>query len=489
MPLENSYARLPASFYSRVAPTPVASPALIRLNRSLADHLGLDPDLLASPAGLEILSGNRVPASARPLAQAYAGHQFGNWVPQLGDGRAVLLGEVVDRDGMRRDIQLKGAGPTPYSRIGDGRASIGPVVREYLASEHMAALGIATTRALAAIATGEHVFRERPEPGGILARVASSHVRVGTFQYIASREGRDGVQILADYVIDRHYPGLADSANPYLALLEAVSERTADLVASWLMVGFIHGVMNTDNLSVAGETLDYGPFGFVDFYDPGTVYSSIDAQGRYAYNRQPDIAQWNLARLAETLLPLIDENGDAAVEKAYSVLSGYARRFETRYHEGLRRKIGLSVARDGDAELALELLEIMGSSNADMTLTFRRLSYLDGTDPRGDDPVRELFAQPGAFDAWARKWRQRLAVENRGEAERRSAMCAVNPAYILRNHLAQRAVDAAVESLDFSPMERLLEVLSHPYDDQPGNGDYSLPPKPEERVLRTFCGT
>jgi len=424
----------------------------------------------------------------------YAGHQFGNWVPQLGDGRAVLLGEIVDRDGIRRDIQLKGAGITPYSRSGDGRASIGPVVREYLASEAMAALGIATTRALAAVATGELVYRARPEPGGIITRVASSHVRVGTFQYIASRQGAEGVRTLADYVIRRHYPDLVEADQPYTALLQAVMERTADLVASWLLVGFIHGVMNTDNMSVVGETIDYGPFGFVDLYHPGTVYSSIDTQGRYAYNQQPAIAQWNMARLAETLLPLLDDDEEAAVAVAQTALTAFADRFEASYHAGLRRKLGLMEQRREDVDLAFELLQIMARGGADMTLTFRRLSNLGNSGPEsadsaGDGPVRNLFEQPDAFDAWVHKWRQRLAFEQRDEAERQSAMRAVNPAFILRNHLAQQAVDAAIEHLDFQPMESLLAVLSRPFDDQPQHEQYSLPPKPEERVLRTFCGT
>lgn len=494
MHLENTYAGLPESFYSRVSPTPVAEPQLIRLNEPLADELGLDKQFLASPAGLEILAGNRVPETSDPLAMGYAGHQFGNWVPQLGDGRAVLLGEVIDRHGTRRDIQLKGAGITPYSRAGDGRASIGPVVREYLASEAMAALGIATTRSLAVVTTGEPVYRERPEPGGILTRVASSHVRIGTFQYIASRHGIEGVRTLADYVIARHYPELLNSDQRYRYLLDRVIERTADLVASWLLVGFIHGVMNTDNMSVAGETIDYGPFGFVDFYHPATVYSSIDVHGRYAYNQQPAIAHWNLTRLAETLLPLLDDNEEAAVESAEAALAVFADRFERTYHSGLRRKLGLLQEREGDRELAFEFLQCMAQGGADMTLSFRHLSRLRAevkseSGPAGENEITELFNQPGAISVWLQKWRQRLAVESRSDEERQADMRDANPAFILRNHLAQQAVDAAIERLDFQPMDRLLDVLSRPFEDQPENQAYAFPPKPEEQVLRTFCGT
>jgi uncharacterized protein YdiU (UPF0061 family) len=487
---DNSYARLPEAFGERIDPTPVAQPSLIRLNRPLAEELGLDAAALASPAGIEMLAGNRAAVGAEPVAMAYAGHQFGNWVPQLGDGRALLLGEVIDENGRRRDLQLKGSGRTRFSRGGDGRASIGPVVREYLASEAMAALGIRTTRALAAVASGETVLRQSgPEPGGILCRVAESHVRVGTFEYFARRGDTASVRTLADYIIDRHDPDLADSESPYRALFERVIDRTADLVADWMPVGFIHGVMNTDNTSIAGETIDYGPFGFIDAFDPNTVYSSIDRGGRYAWNQQPKVAHWNLARLGECLLPLLDERPEAALEQANAALERFPGRFEARFHRNLCAKIGLAAPREGDVDLVYDLLGRMHDGGADLTLTFRRLGDLPAADDRDDGPVRDLFDTPEAFDAWALKWRERLRAEDRPDAERRAAMRRTNPAFILRNHLAQRAVDAAVERLDFEPMHTLLEVLSRPYDDQPEHAEYARPPRPEERVVETFCGT
>ncbi len=485
--LDGSYARLPDNFHARVEPTPVKQPSLVRLNGRLAATLGLDAEALASGEGVEMMAGNR--RAGRPIAMAYAGHQFANWVPQLGDGRALLLGEIIDRDNRRRDIQLKGSGPTPFSRGGDGRSSIGPVVREYLASEAMAALGIPTTRALAAIATGEEVMRRQPEPGGILVRVADSHVRIGTFEYFARNGDPESVRLLADYIIERHYPQLADSDQPALDFFAAVIERTALLVAEWMRVGFIHGVMNTDNTSVVGETIDFGPFGWMDEFHPATVYSSIDRRGRYAFNQQPAIAHWNLARLGECLLHLFDVSGEAALEKANATLGTFQERFERHFHAVLRAKLGLAEARDGDIELAEALLSIMTDQRADMTLTFRRLGELDRTDTAGDGPVRELFDDPTAFDAWAAQWRQRLGTESRTESARRKAMRRVNPAFVLRNHLAQQAVDAAIERLDFEPMHRLVDILARPYDDQPGQAHFASPPRPEQRVLKTFCGT
>src|SRR4051794_1437531 len=373
-PFEHTYAALPATFFARVVPTPVASPRLIKLNRPLAIHLGLDPDRLSSPEGTEILAGKRLPDGADPIAMAYAGHQFGHFVPQLGDGRAILLGEVIDQDGVRRDIQLKGSGPTPFSRRGDGRAALGPVLREYVVSEAMAALGIPTTRSLAAAMTGESVLRETALPGAVLTRVAASHIRVGTFQYFAARGDTDGVRRLADHVIARHYPEAAAATRPYHALLDGVIGRQADLVARWLLVGFIHGVMNTDNTSISGETIDYGPCAFMDHYEPAKVFSSIDEQGRYAYANQPRIALWNLTRLAECLLPLLAEQQDKAIEEAQSALINFAEAFNTAYQAGLRRKLGLFTARDGDPVLAQDLLDAMAKNQADFTLTFRRLS-------------------------------------------------------------------------------------------------------------------
>ncbi len=486
---DNTFAELPEAFYTRQAPVPVPKPELIRLNRPLAAHLGLDPDALVEPEAIEILAGNQVAQSSRPLAMVYAGHQFGVWVPRLGDGRAILLGERVDRDGRRRDVQLKGAGLTPYSRMADGRAVVGPVVREYLGSEAMAALGIPTTRALAALRTGQSVFRDSVKPGAILVRVAQSHVRVGTFEYFYSRGDRAALRTLADHVIARHYPHVADAENRYAALLEAVCERTAALIADWLLVGFIHGVMNTDNISLAGETIDYGPFGYLDTYHPATAYSSVDVYGRYAFNEQPRIGHWNLAQFAQTLLPLLADDEEAAIERARAALDAYAPAFEARYHAGLQRKIGLVAAQQGDTEFAFDLLQRMARGQADFTLTFRRLADVDFTEEGSMAPLRALFDDPAVIDEWLARWQERLAAEPRSAGERREAMRAVNPAYILRNHLAQRAVDAAERDGDFGVMEELLTVLASPFDDHPGMEHYARPPAPGEGVYRTFCGT
>jgi serine/tyrosine/threonine adenylyltransferase len=487
-PFQNTYAALPAGFFARVAPTPVASPRLIKLNRPLAIHLGLDPDRLSSPEGAEILAGKRIPDGADPIAMAYAGHQFGHFVPQLGDGRAILLGEVIDADGVRRDIQLKGSGPTPFSRRGDGRAALGPVLREYIVSEAMAALGIPTTRSLAAVLTGEHVIREAPLPGAVLTRVASSHIRVGTFQYFAARGDIEGVRRLADHVINRHYPEVANAERPYHALLQGVIARQAELVARWLLVGFIHGVMNTDNTSISGETIDYGPCAFMDQYDPATVFSSIDEQGRYAYANQPRIALWNLTRLAECLLPLFSDDNDKAIEQAQSILGEFAEKFTTAYQAGLRQKTGLLTQRDGDQALVQDLLEAMAKNRADFTLTFRGLSEA-ALESGGDQKVRQLFADPAAYDEWAVRWRQRTGNEPHDPAARRTAMRSVNPTFIPRNHRVEAVIQAAVNHDDFVPFEELLTVLSNPYEDQPAFAGYADPPEPHQRVLQTFCGT
>lgn len=487
-PFQHTYAALPTNFFARVAPTPVASPRLIKLNRPLAIHLGLDPDLLSTPEGAEILAGKRLPDGADPIAMAYAGHQFGHFVPQLGDGRAILLGEVIDADGVRRDIQLKGSGPTPFSRRGDGRAALGPVLREYIVSEAMFALGIPTTRSLAAVMSGENVMRETMLPGAVLTRVAASHIRVGTFQFFAARGDVDGVRQLADHAIARHYPDAAKADRPYHALLEGVVARHADLVARWLLVGFIHGVMNTDNSSISGETIDYGPCAFMDEYNPATVFSSIDEQGRYAYANQPQIALWNLTRLAECLLPLFSDDKDKAIEQAQFILGEFAEKFTTAYQAGLRAKIGLFTARDGDEALVQDLLDSMTKNEADFTLTFRHLSDAAlGTS--GDENVRAQFTDPGAFSEWATRWRPRLADEPQSAAERQTAMRAVNPAFIPRNHRVEAVIQAATNNDDYAPFEELLTVLAKPFEDQPEFADYAEPPQPEQRVLQTFCGT
>jgi uncharacterized protein YdiU (UPF0061 family) len=488
---ENTYARLPERFYARLDPVPVAAPRLVKLNTELARNLGLDPEMLASPEGVDILAGNRVGEGSEPLAMAYAGHQFGMFVPQLGDGRANLLGEVIGRDGVRYDIQLKGSGPTPFSRGGDGRAALGPVLREYIVSEAMAALGVPTTRALAAVTTGEHVFRETAVPGAVLTRIAASHIRVGTFEYFAARRDTEGIRALADYAIARHYAEAAQAARPYRAFLDGVIGRQAHLIAQWMLLGFIHGVMNTDNTSVSGETIDYGPCAFMEAYDPSTVFSSIDRQGRYSYGNQPRIALWNLTRLAESLLPLLEQeegSEEAAVASAQEALTAFAAKYEAAYVAGLRRKLGLFTERDGDLALVQDLLDRMTANGADFTLTFRRLcDAAAGTG--GDAGVRMLFADAAAYDTWAAAWRERLSTEQVSAQERAAAMRKVNPAFIPRNHLVEAALSAAVERQDFEPFEEMLDVVSRPYEERSGLERYATPARPEEAVRATFCGT
>ena len=487
----NTYARLPERFYARLNPTPVAAPRLVKLNTELAENLGLDPNELASPQGVEILTGNRVAEGSEPLAEAYAGHQFGHFVPQLGDGRANLLGEVLGRDGRRYDIQLKGSGRTPFSRGGDGRAALGPVLREYIVSEAMAALGVPTTRALAAVTTGERVLRDTVLPGAVFTRVAASHLRVGTFQYFAARADTEATRILADYAIARHYPEIAQAKQPYRALLDGVVGRHARLVSQWLLLGFIHGVMNTDNTSISGETIDYGPCAFMEAYDPAKVFSSIDHQGRYAYGNQPRAAHWNLARLAEALLPLLQEeqgSEEAALASAHEALAAFAPQFEAALSAGLGRKLGFLTEREGDASLVQDLLGRMAANRADFTLTFHRLSTA-AIGPEGDEGVRALFVDPSAYDAWVAQWRRRLDEEPVPPTERAAVMRKANPAFIPRNHLVEEALDAAVERQDFQPFERLLDVVTRPYEDRPDLERYATPARPEQCVSQTFCGT
>jgi uncharacterized protein YdiU (UPF0061 family) len=485
--LQMRYAELPQHFYARPGLSPVTAPKLVRLNADLARALGLDPDVLSTPEAVEMFAGNRPAEGTQPIAQAYAGHQFGNFVPQLGDGRALLLGEVVAPDGKRLDIQLKGSGPTPFSRSGDGRAALGPVLREYIVSEAMAAFGIPTTRSLAVVTTGETVYRDWPQPGAVLTRVAASHIRVGTFQYFAARGDTDGVRALADHVIDRHYPRTAAGEGRYKALLDAVIVAQAELLARWMLVGFVHGVMNTDNMTVSGETIDYGPCAFLDEFKADKVFSSIDRAGRYAYANQPHIAVWNLARFAETLLPLLAEDRDEAVRIAEAALRGFQPAYEAVFHAGLRRKLGLLTEAEGDLELASELFALMEAQGPDYTLTFRGLADESG-DGQGA-AARTLFSDPAAFDAWAQRWRGRLAREPGRDEERLALMRAVNPKFIPRNHRIEEAIRAAEDRGDFAPFEALVAVLRHPFDEQPDRAAYALPPKPEERVTKTFCGT
>ena len=485
---DNSFARLPERFFARQEPTPVAAPALLRLNDAVAGQLGVSAAALRTPAAIAVLAGNAVPSGAEPLAAAYAGHQFGHYSPQLGDGRAILLGEVVGPDGVRRDVQLKGSGPTPFSRMGDGRCAVGPALRELVVSEAMARLGVRTTRTLAVVATGETVRRERARPGAVLCRIAESHVRVGTFQYWRARGDADALRALADHVIARNHPDVADDPFPHRALLRRVVRSTAELVASWLLVGFIHGVMNTDNVSVAGETIDYGPCAFMDGFDPRRVLSSIDEAGRYAYDNQPAVAHWNVTRFAEALLPLLADDVDRAVEIAREELGGFAEAFDAAYGAGLRAKLGLAETHPDDRRLAQDLLDRMASAGADFTLAFRTLS--DAAERGEFGAFRSLFAgAPDAPDAWISAWRARIDAEGGLGTERAAAMRAVNPIYIPRNHLVEEALVAAENEGDLRPLDRLSAALAEPFSARGGFERYALPPEIHEIVPATFCGT
>jgi len=492
-PFDNTYARLPERFFSRVAPAHVRGPQTLKVNVRLARDLGIDAAALEDVAA-EVLSGNRVPEGAEPIALAYAGHQFGSFVPQLGDGRAILLGEVRGIDGRRRDIQLKGAGRTPYSRGGDGRAAIGPVLREYVVSEAMAALGVPTTRALAAVATGEAVQRERVMPGGVLTRVASSHLRIGTFQFFAVRRDVDALGTLASYALARHYPDAVGSGNGALALLECVIAAQASLVAKWLGVGFIHGVMNTDNTSISGETIDYGPCAFLDEYDPDKCFSSIDSGGRYAFSNQPRILLWNLSRFAEALLPLLAPKPEDAVRVAEERLERFPAAFETAHRSVMRAKLGMRADLgddEGDEALTDDLLERLASNEVDFTLFFRRLCA-SAESPAADRETASLFGNAGAYFDWAERWRKRLSREDVDPSARAEGMRRVNPKFIPRNHRIEELIRGAVNEGDLGPFERFLDVVTRPYDDrldEPALLQLADPPKVEERVRATFCGT
>jgi uncharacterized protein YdiU (UPF0061 family) len=492
IPFDNRYVTLGERFYERTNPTPVQKPGFIRFNEALAGELGFSTNNL-SAADADIFAGNLVPKGAEPLAMAYAGHQFGHFVPQLGDGRALLLGEVTGPDGACYGIHLKGSGRTGFSRNGDGRSALGPVLREYLVSEAMHRLQVPTTRALAAVVTGEPVARERLLPGGVITRVASSFVRVGTFQFFAARDDYTAVQQLADHVIKKNYPQLGDHEKPYVAFLQAVVERQAALIAQWMQVGFIHGVMNTDNMSIAGETIDYGPCAFMDAYQHYQVFSSIDRQGRYAYSNQSSIGLWNLTRLAETLLPLLDAEPQAAVNRAQEVLEGYRECYESHWLAGMRAKCGLTARSDDsddeDKVLIEDLLSVMDESLADFTLTFYHLSRLADQPSKRDSELRKLFEYPEQLDAWLQKWRQRLRLESQSDEARRESMQAVNPVYIPRNHQIEAAIRAAEDEGDFSVFHQLHDVLQNPYQEQPGQERYLQAPEPQEVVEYTFCGT
>ena len=477
---DHSYAGLPPSFWSRLNPTPVRSPRLAILNHALAADLGLNVDQLQSEEGVATLAGNRIPAGASPLAQAYAGHQFGHFT-MLGDGRALLLGEQITPAGERFDIQLKGAGRTPFSRGGDGRAALGPMLREYIISEGMHALGIPTTRSLAVVTTGERVRRETDPPGAVLTRVAASHLRVGTFQYAANWGTPEELRTLADYTLQRHFPDVDGTSDRYLRLLQAVIKRQAALIAQWQLVGFIHGVMNTDNMAISGETIDYGPCAFMDTYDPATVFSSIDRQGRYAYGNQPPIAQWNLARFAETLLPLLHDEPAQAVELARDALSNFEQLYRSHWLRGMRAKLGLFNEETEDQPLVEALLELMQTYRADYTNTFRALTF---------DQLEDAawFGTP-EFAHWHGLWQARLARQQEPKAASHQLMRNSNPAVIPRNHRVEEALEAAVTGGDYCVMERLLHVLASPYAHSPEQADYASLPAPSPRPYRTFCGT
>lgn len=484
---DNTYADELEGFYTPYQSAKVPTPKIIKVNTELASQLGLDLNKLSEEKQKEIFSGNIAPNGASPLAQVYAGHQFGGFVPQLGDGRALLLGEVVDDKGTRFDIQLKGSGRTPYSRAGDGKSALGPVLREYIVSEAMYALGIPTTRALAAVETGEKVMRnEKLLPGGVFTRIAASHIRVGTFQYFAARGETSKVQQLADYSITRHYPELKDADNPYLSLLAAIANAQASLVSQWMSIGFIHGVMNTDNMTISGETIDYGPCAFMDYYSPDTVFSSIDLRGRYAYQNQPNIAQWNLARLAETLLPLIDENTEHAIELATNALDTFPEIYTEHWLTGMRAKIGLSTAEENDLTLIDDLLAAMNGQQVDFTLLFRNLAELLQGNER---VIYALFNDAALFKLWIDRWQERLNHETQNTNEIIQLMNQVNPIYIPRNHKVEEALEAAISHSDYSKFEVLIDTLGNPYQLQAGKDEYTLPAPEAFGEYKTFCGT
>ncbi len=478
--LEHTYSNLPALFHAPASPTPASAPKFVVFNTRLASVLGLDVHALDSPQGAALFAGNVLPDNARPLAQAYAGHQFGHFTA-LGDGRAILLGEQITPESVRVDIQLKGAGRTPYSRNGDGRAAVGPMLRELIVSEAMHALGIPTSRSLAVVSTGDPVYREEVLPGAVLTRVAASHLRVGTFQWAAAHRDVSALRALADYTIHRHYPDVSDTAHPHLALLDAIIDRQASLIAKWQLVGFVHGVMNTDNMSLAGETIDYGPCAFMDTYDPSTVFSSIDSQGRYAYGNQPAIAQWNLARLAEAMLPLFETNEARAAELAGEAVARFAECFDRHWLAGMRGKLGLFSAEEGDADLVGALLAWMLDSRADFTNTFRLLST--------PDEAESVARTDALFRIWHARWRARLGRQPQSMDDANALMRRRSPAIIPRNHKVEEALAAASDERDLGPLNALLGVLAAPYDYSRSVGEFVSPAVTGGRTYRTFCGT
>lgn len=486
---DNSYARLPERFFTRQLPVPVRKAGIIRINYELAAQLGFDPEWLESEQGAAFIAGNFVPEGADPVATVYAGHQFGGWNPQLGDGRAILMGEVIDKHGERHDVQLKGSGRTPYSRGGDGRAPLGPVLREYLVSEAMAVLGVPTTRALGAVTTGEWVRRDRQLPGAVLARVAKSHIRIGTIQYFASKKDQEGVSLLVDHVQQRHYPDIKDTENPVRAMLDGIITRQAELVAQWQSLGFIHGVMNTDNMLLSGETVDYGPCAFMDDFNAGKVFSSIDHGGRYAYQNQPHIAHWNLSILTQALLPFLDENPDQALASGQAAIDAFPVLYQSAFQKRMFKKLGLTESNDESVKLVQQLFSLMQESQTDFTLTFRYLSDLVDPDNASGGGIGPIFELPDIFNPWVDRWKNQLAAASLPTANRQAAMYAVNPVFIPRNHLVEEAIQAAETQGDFEPFEQLSDVLQSPFDYDPSKSNFAIPPQPEQVVSQTFCGT
>jgi protein adenylyltransferase len=486
---DNSYARLPQALYTRLPPTPVSQPGSIAVNRALAEYLGINADWLESDAGVAAVAGNTIPDGAEPLATVYAGHQFGSYNPQLGDGRAILLGEVIATDGKRFDLQLKGSGPTPYSRGGDGRSPLGPVLREYILSEAMHTLGVPTTRALAAVSTGDQVRRDQFLPGAILARVASSHIRVGTMQYFAARGDLDSLRVVAEHVAQRHYPQTLQTENPYRSLLQAIIEAQAVLVSRWQLLGFIHGVMNTDNMLLCAETVDYGPCAFMDEFDPATVFSSIDHGGRYAYRNQPGIAQWNLACLAQSMIPLLHEDKERGVEIAQAEIDEFPHYFTAAYRQGLNRKLGFADDAVVPEQLREELFSLMASDKLDFTLTFRHLTDLQRPAEHTGEGVEALFSPSQALQQWTQQWQTALQDSPASPEQRYQTMAGANPAFIPRNHLVQAAIESATRDADFGPFHTLLARLQQPTVFNNADALLAKPPQPEQRVTQTFCGT
>ena len=486
---DNSYVRLPAEFYSRQKPESATKPGLLKVNRTLAVELGLDPQWLESEQGIDFLAGNYLPAGADPIATVYAGHQFGGYSPRLGDGRAVLMGEIISPDGQRYDIQLKGSGRTPYSRGGDGRAPLGPVLREYIVSEAMAVLGVPTTRALAAVTTGDMVMRETPLPGAVLARVAKSHLRIGTMQYFAARNDSGALQTLVDYVIERHYPQAKESPNRVLSMLDSIIQNQAALIAQWQSLGFIHGVMNTDNMLLSGETIDYGPCAFLDEFEPEKTFSSIDHGGRYAYGNQPQIAHWNLSVLTQLLLPLINEDQDEALAAGQAAIDAYPGYYQTAYLQVMRKKLGLTSEHSDDASLIQNLLTLMKEHKCDYTLTFRSLSDTSNPDCNPDNTIQSLFQLPDSFNSWLSAWQQRISSESMTPKHIQMLMHQTNPVFIARNHLVEEAIASATQRQDFASFEQLVDILAEPYVYRPALARFALPPTENQVVQKTFCGT